>query len=971
MNADRWKQVEDCYHSAMERPAAERPAFLAQACANDPELRREVESLLALGPADEILASPLWDHISSADDTATIAPGALSAGSMMADYRIAGKLGSGGMGEVYRATDTKLHRDVAIKVLAPRFAQDSAWISRFQREARVLAALNHPHIAAIYGLEESGGVRAIAMELVEGPTLAERMARGRIASPEALAIARQIAEALEYAHEKRIVHRDLKPANVKLRPDGVIKVLDFGLAKAIETKEAPAETATHAGVIMGTPAYMAPEQVAGLPVDRRADVWAFGVVLFEMLAGRKIYSRKTTLETLAAVAKDEPPWDELPTETPASVLWLLRRCLDRDAKNRLRDIGEARIAIDTVYASGNPLSDPVPADSHRARAIRWTVAAALCLVAGAGAGYIWPHRSTLELRSAQFTVDAPGRSIFVDVFGGTAVSPDGRFLVFSARDNGAKSAVLWLRPIDSLGAHPLSGTEGGQFPFWSPDSQSLAFFADDKLKRMTITGGAPVTLCEVKVPAPAGGAWNQDGLILFAGEDGLYRVPASGGVAARITQVDAERHETGHGYPQFLPDRRRFLYYVQSPDPNVQGVYGAALDRPRERSRILSTDHKALYSAPRGSHPGLLLWLREQALLAQPFDIGKLKLEGEPARLADNISIENTRSNSGAPSRAAFWLSEEGVLAYHADAAVKRKMLWMGRDGKPIQEAAEEDEYSSVRLSPDGKRAIVGRIEASDRKNDLWLLDLGRGVMTRLTADGRETGFAVWSPDGRTVAYSSERKGVVTIYRKDVGAQQEEQLTNGTDPSYVTSWSRDGRYLFCTRPREKNGTTIWALPVDEGGSGSAAPKLFPVVQIDSYGGSAAFSPDGKWMAYHSAESGRTEIYARPFAGASSGKTGRWQVSRQGGMSPKWRGDGGELYYLSPEGTITAATVRTASGNFESDAPHDLFRITAGYDRGWDASADGQRFLVLGAVTADTVNASPLTVVLNWQAGLKK
>jgi Tol biopolymer transport system component len=297
-------------------------------------------------------------------------------------------------------------------------------------------------------------------------------------------------------------------------------------------------------------------------------------------------------------------------------------------------------------------------------------------------------------------------------------------------------------------------------------------------------------------------------------------------------------------------------------------------------------------------------------------------------------------------------------------------MLWMGRDGKEIQEAAEEDEYTSVRLSPDGKKALVGRTEVSDRKNDLWVLDLGRGVMTRLTADGRETGFAVWSPDGRAVAYSSERRGVVTIYRKDVGAQQEEQLTNGTDPSYVTGWSADGRYLFCTRPRH-NGSDIWALPLGEDASGPAAQDPFLVVQIDSYGGSAAFSPDGKWMAYHSEESGRIEIYARPFAGASPGKTGRWQVSRQGGRSPRWRADGRELFYLSLENIVTAAAVRTASGNFESDAPHGLFRLTAGDDRAWDVSADGQRFLVLAASSAGTVGASPLNVVVNWQAMLKK
>jgi serine/threonine protein kinase len=435
MNADRWTQIEDCYHAAMERPIPERAGFLAQACANDSELRREVESLLAHeGQADELLESPAWNHVAPSDETGTISSGALSAGSMMAEYRIAGRLGAGGMGEVYRATDTKLQREVALKVLAPEFAQNAAWMSRFQREARVLASLNHPHIAAVYGLEESGGVRAIAMELVEGPTLAERMERGRIPIPEALAIARQIAEALEYAHEKGIVHRDLKPANVKLRPDGVVKVLDFGLAKAAvpegATKESPAVTATGAGVIMGTPAYMAPEQAAGLPVDRRADIWAFGVVLFEMLVGRQLYARRTTLETLAAVARDDPQWDELPGETPAEIRRLLRRCLDRNAKSRLQAIGEARIAIEAVLAGKTPFLEGTPVGGARRLWLGWIVAAVATLLAAGLAPVAILHfreKPSAPAASFRFQMPPPGNAT-LQVF--LNLSPDGRKLAF-------------------------------------------------------------------------------------------------------------------------------------------------------------------------------------------------------------------------------------------------------------------------------------------------------------------------------------------------------------------------------------------------------------------------------------------------------------------------------------------------------------------------------------------------------------
>jgi serine/threonine-protein kinase len=642
----RWQRIEDIFHRAVELAPEARSAFLDKMCAGDASLRKEVESLLAHETED----GSTFRGVVGDDAPRTIA-----------HYRILGKLGEGGMGAVYRATDTKLGREVAIKVLPDAFAGDRDRLARFTREAKVLASLNHPNIAAIYGVED----RALIMELVEGHDLS-----GPLPIATALNYARQMAEALDAAHEKGIVHRDLKPANIRINPTGVVKVLDFGLA-AVPGRAAGdsdpsrlptlTEASTRAGIIMGTAAYMSPEQASGKAVDKRADIWSFGVVLWELLTGKRLFRGETVTLTLSEVLRGPIDFDQLPSETPAAIRGLLRRCLDRNPRNRLRDIGEARIAIEAALAGEMPFGDPALAESARAHVLPWA-AAGLCLVLATGAGYLWVKSRAPEIRAAQFTLDAVGGSTFANVHGGSAVSPDGRFVVFGLAGNGQKKPVLWLRPIDSLNARELPGTEGGDFPFWSPDGQSLAFFAEDKLKRIALDGGTPAILCEAKPPGPAGGAWNQHGLILFAGEGGLYRVSASGGVAARIIEADAARHETAHGFPQFLPDGRRFLYFIQSPDLGVQGVYAAAVDSPQQRRRILSTDHKALYAPPRGSHPGLLLWLREQTLFAQPFDIAKLKLEGEPARLAENISITSTSTDVDFPSRAAFWLSDAGVL---------------------------------------------------------------------------------------------------------------------------------------------------------------------------------------------------------------------------------------------------------------------------------------------------------------------
>jgi eukaryotic-like serine/threonine-protein kinase len=545
---------------------------------------------------------------------------ALAVGTRLGPYQILVPIGAGGMGEVYRAHDPRMGRDVAIKISAERFSD------RFSREVRAVAALNHSNVCHLYDV----GPNYLVMELVEGPTLAERIQQGPVPLEDALAIAKQITDGVEAAHEKGIVHRDLKPGNIKLRPDGAVKVLDFGLAKMAEAEDAgplpedsptlTLDAATRAGTILGTAAYMSPEQALGKPADKRADIWSFGAVLYEMLSGRRAFGGESTSDILAAVLKLEPDWSALPKKTPAPILSLIRRCLMKDRRQRLQAIGDARIVIEECLSGALPeMAEPPPA---RRRVLPWMIAT-VCFLAAVVSTVLWQSRPQPQMRATRFTVTAPPETDFTNPYGATAVSPDGRLLVFGAA-GGKGAPVLWVRPFDSLTAQPLPGTEGGNFPFWSPDSKSLAFFSERKLKRIEIVGGAPLTLCDATyTTGPMGGAWNRNGTILFSGADGLYQVSSSGGVPARVTQEDAARQESGHGFPQFHPDGKRFLYFIQSPDENVQGVYAGSLDRPRDRALIVRTAAKAYYQLLQFDGTGWLLWLREQTLLAQPFDEGK------------------------------------------------------------------------------------------------------------------------------------------------------------------------------------------------------------------------------------------------------------------------------------------------------------------------------------------------------------
>jgi serine/threonine protein kinase/Tol biopolymer transport system component len=933
----------------MERPIPERAALLAQACANDPELRREVESLLAHeGEADKLLEVPAWRHVAP--------PSTIAAGSQMGVYRIVSKLGEGGMGEVFRATDTKLHREVALKVVAQEYASDPNWMARFQREARVLASLNHPHIAAVYGLEESGGQCAIAMELVEGVSLAERMAKGRIPIPEALTIARQMAEALEYAHEQGVVHRDLKPANVKLRPDGVAKVLDFGLAKTVvtegATKETPAETQTRTGVIMGTPAYMAPEQAAGLAVDRRGDIWAFGVVLFEILSGRQLYARKTTLETLAAVARDEPQWNELPLETPAEVRRLLRRCLDRDTKRRLRDMGEARIVLeDDQPEEVAPKRRPWPA---------WGFAAIAAMGFATVAFLHFREKPLPPPAIMRFDLPAPEGGNF-------CLSPDGRKLAYTTLEG-----RLWVHSFESGESRDLD--RAGGTCFWSPDSRFIAYPTRGNLKKIPATGGPPQTVAEIR-DGWGGGTWNEDGVIVFAQRPltvtaysvsalsaGLFRVPASGGIAVQLTALDPARHENQHWGPKFLPDGRHFVYIRQSSDEGKSAIYLGSVDaRPEQQSSepLVASNWAPGFTLSADPSTGYLLFVSEGTLMAQPFDNRRMALKGEASPVAEQMS-------NGPLAGVGFSASNNDVLVYRHSTAAEQQFTWYDREGKVLGTVGEPGDYGGMALSPDGTEVAVSR--KSGKGANIWLLDTDHGAATRLTFGVTSDTYPVWSADGSRIIFTSDRDGAYNLYQKPAnGARDEELLFKSSDNKFPESWSHDERFLTYSAINPKTRHDIWVLALE----GKEKPVPFLNTEFEEF--SARFSPDGHWVAYTSNESGQFEVYVRSFSMSRTGTGldagGRWQISSGSAAEPHWRGDGRELYYRSlTDGRVMAVDIAT-NPSFRHGVPHALGVFTTKELGGVNflPASDGKRFLKL----AFKNGPAPFTVLMNWQAELKK
>jgi serine/threonine protein kinase len=880
-------------------------------------------------------------------------------GTKLAHYEITAHLGCGGMGDVYQATDTKLGRSVAIKFLPETFSHDSERVARFQREARVLASLNHPGIAAIYGLEEINGHHLLVMELVPGETIADRIKRGAIPIEEALPVAKQIAEALEEAHEKGIIHRDLKPANIKITPDGKVKVLDFGLAKAYESERADAAqsnsptismAATKAGVILGTAAYMSPEQASGKVADRRSDIWAFGAVQYEMLSGKQAFAGESISDTLASVLKVEPDWRALPQDTPASILKLVRRCLTKDRKQRLQAIGEVRICIDEALAGRMP--EETESTANARRGWLWPTLSVATLVIGALGGWVLLHlRQPAEQQVYRFEINPPEGAQFAFGFssGGVSLSPDGRTIAFVATANGKTS--LWVRPLGGPAAREVAGTEGAGFPFWSPDGKSVAFFAGSKLQRFELAGGTTETVCGEC--SGRTGAWSTDGRILFGRVgSGLFQVAASGGAPAPFTTLDTASGETAHVWPQILPGGK-FLYYAggtaEKPDTS-SGVFAASLSRPNERVKLLNGAGTALYVARPGGE-GYLVWRRNASAVAQTFDPSALKLTGDPISLVTPIS-----SLFGQIS---LDISASGLLLYYSPNTLSQ-FAWLDRSGKPLGFVGEPTIPTTTRgfrISPDG-HFIATNISTADLNTNLslWLIDVERGVPTRFTAG---IGYnPVWSPDGRTIMYTSGAPA--NVFRKQVGVGSEQRLTQ-TSYQYVTDWSRDGRFLLGLEGPTGSHQSVWVRPASPN---DAKPKPYLQATFNTLWG--RFSPDTHWVAFVSNESGQSEVYIDAFPEPR----GAARISTRGGNFPAWSPNGRELFYVSPDYKLMSVSLKITADSIQPALPRELFQLpaldSASYP--YDVAPDGQRFLVPAA--AERVATQPLKVIVNWPALLK-
>ena len=861
------------------------------------------------------------------------------------------------MGEVYRAKDAKLKRDVALKLLSDSFSRDPDRVARFEREAEVLASLNHPHIAAIYGLEDLDGAYVLVLELVEGETLSDRIAHGPVPIGESIAIAIQIADALEAAHNKGIIHRDLKPTNIKLTPEGAVKVLDFGLAKIVEAQPSNAPltnsptmmAASMPGLILGTAAYMSPEQAKGTDVDRTADVWAFGCVLYEMLTGRSAFSGSTLSEVLAEILKTDPDWSRLPADTPDSVRRLLRRALCKERKHRLQHIGDARLELeDTQRRDAAP---PVQRAVTRREWIAWSAVAVVTLIA-VGLGARAFRADTPAPRELRLEITTPPTSDPASF----AISPDGQAIVFEGTAKGRDQ--LWLRAMNDTTPRALAGTDGALVPFWSADGQSIAFFADGTLKRLDLNGGAVQTLATALVPS--GGSWNRDGVILFTpGPTGpIVRISESGGEPVPVTRLQPQ--QLRHGYPHFLPDGRHFLYYARG-SADTRGVYVGQIDGPESR-RLFDADSAATYASS-----GYLLFARQTTLVAQPFDPERIELTGNAFPVVPQFAV-----GTEFPESAALSASPAGPIAYRSAAGpsdrLGRQLVWFDRSGNVVSRIGDPGELIfNVAASPDGRQLAVQR--AVSGNNDIWLLQTGTGAFVRFTADLADEVRPLWSPDGSRIVFGSSRQGPVDLlWKSATGGGTEEVLV--ASPPYVksaTDWSRDGRFLLYRVADPKNGFDLWALPM------TGERKPFPVVQTPFDEREPQFSPDSKWIAYQSNESGRFEIYVQPFPGPGR----KWAISTQGGAQVRWRSDARELFYLALDGRLMAASVRLApdDGTVQADAPVPLFATRVGAavpaidGQQYIVSPDGQRFL-MNTVTDASTSAS-IVVILNMQGTTRR
>jgi serine/threonine protein kinase/Tol biopolymer transport system component len=966
MSSDRKQLITSIFHSAIEREGTERAAFLDGACANDAELRREVESLIrAHEDAGDLIDQPAY--VSGAEVLNDV-DGRAFEGRTIGPYKIISLLGAGGMGEVYRAHDSRLGREVALKVLPHPLSRGDDSLRRFQQEARAASALNHPNILSIFDTGTTDdGIPFVVSELLEGETLREKLAGGALPLRKAIDYALQTTRGLAAAHGKGIVHRDLKPENLFVTKDGRLKILDFGIAKLVQRQGLGHELHTEAptmiiktdpGMVIGTVGYMSPEQVRGQSVDTRSDIFSFGAILYELLSGRRAFQGDSQVERMNAILKEEPA--DLTADnnriTPA-VERVVRRCLEKQAEERFQSASDLAFALESLSSATSGATaaasraEAKPRVWSRAQII-WAAATLLLAIAALGFAALYFRRPATEVRPVRLMISSE-KLIFTNI----AVSPDGRLLAIAAQDD-AGERQIYLRPLDSLEIRPLAGTEGGRNPFWSPDGRFVAFFTDDKLKKVEAAGGPVQIICDAG--GNFGASWGRDGTILFVTRFGVgvSRVASSGGAVTEATKLNSSREEFAHLMPYFLPDGRNFLFKAYG---KKSGIMAGSLDTG-ETKWLERRGALAGYSPT-----GHLLFAQGGTLFAQAYDPKSAQLSGEPVPVAEGVGSDHAMD-------AVFTsVSETGVLAYLTASAAMGKPLRTSqisvfdRAGKLVSTLGEPGSYFHINVSPDGSRLAFDRLRVDQQGSfmDVWTMELSRGVPMRLTFDPLTALDPVWSPDGTRIAYMSDREGLYHLYVRPAGGAGEPELLLKNDADkFLGDWATDGRHILYVQDDPQTGPDdVWALPL----FGDRQP--FPVFKTKFNEMQPSFSPDGRFVAYVSNESGRNEVYVQSFP--TSGF--KLKISTAGGTTPVWRRDGQEMFYVAPDGKLMAAEITPAVAAVKVGVPAPLFQTRLdGDDDSKEAFAvlsNGARFVIINPISEQT--SAPINIVLNWEAHLKR